>query len=348
MLQCFSAIAKSQVDAETGVIRRVAVLTEGEAKGHPVKIDATTLAQVKQQAETFTDGVRVKMNHGTGVESIAGVLRNFTIDQLPEKSMGDANGQLSCLRADLHLLKTGESYAKLIEMAQTIPGAFGLSISFNNTPEKIGETSFARCSELYSADLVDSPAANPSGLFSVPKVDSQPFSKTMLTELQAIWKLLGEKIMALVGKPEATELTAVKSDLTALSEKIATELTAALSAKTDLETKLNAANTNLSVATEQITSIKTSLTAAASALKLDLKADASPVDTVTALQSAVTTTLAKLSVPAGNIPAPKPGDKADKSAGGKTMSMTEFRALPAHQKSAFAKEVNAGAAKLVD
>jgi hypothetical protein len=304
MLQCFSAIAKGQVDTEAGIIRRVSVLTEGMAIGHAVLIDATTLSQVKTQAEIFPDGVRVKMNHGTGVESIAGVLRNFVIEAKQ-------------LFGDLHLLKTGDSYNKLIEMAQTIPGAFGLSICFQNTPEKIGEDLFSRCSKLFSVDLVDEPAANPSGLFSIPTVDSPQISKTMLTELQAVWKTLGEKITALVGKPEAAELTAVKTDLSALGEKITTELTAALSAKTALEAQLATATTNLSAATGQIASLQTTHTAAATALRSHLsalpghadykdggaKAGATLSELITAEQNATNTAIASTGVKADKLPA---------------------------------------------
>jgi hypothetical protein len=152
-LKCFSATAQCMVDADAGIVRSVSVLTEGPAKGHGIEIDATTLLQVKKHAEAFPNGVRVKMNHGSGVEAIAGVLKNFCI-----------KGRK--LFADLHLLKTGGLYSKLIEMAQTIPGAFGLSISFSNTPETVGGKLCARCMELFSADLVDQPAANPSGLFT--------------------------------------------------------------------------------------------------------------------------------------------------------------------------------------
>jgi len=156
MLKYFSAIAKSSVDSSSGIISRVSVLTEGTAKGHNVKIDATTLSQVKACAETSAGGVKVKVNHDTGFEAITGVLKNFTIEG-------------NQLFANLHLLKAGDYYAKLLEMAQTIPESFGLSVCFSNLPVTIGNDQFARCLELYSIDLVDQPAANPNGLFSIPQ-----------------------------------------------------------------------------------------------------------------------------------------------------------------------------------
>jgi hypothetical protein len=54
-----------------------------------------------------------------------------------------------------------------MEMAETMPGAFGLSIAFSGAPEGGDDaTRFARCTEIYSCDIVDIPAANPTGLFS--------------------------------------------------------------------------------------------------------------------------------------------------------------------------------------
>ena len=41
-----------------------------------------------------------------------------------------------------------------------------LSIAFKPEFEQIDGARFVRCSEIYSADIVDSPASNPAGLFS--------------------------------------------------------------------------------------------------------------------------------------------------------------------------------------
>jgi hypothetical protein len=57
-----------------------------------------------------------------------------------------------------------------MDLASEIPDAFGISISFSGESEQNGqEFDLARCSELYSADLVQHPASNPTGLFSVEK-----------------------------------------------------------------------------------------------------------------------------------------------------------------------------------
>jgi hypothetical protein len=114
--------------------------------------------QVKAAAETYMGGLKVKTDHYTGFNEIVGALKNFVID-------GDQ------LRADLYLLKNHEATARILEMAELMPDTFGLSISFSGEHQETDDTVFARCSEIYSADLVDTPAANPSGLFSA-KVDS--------------------------------------------------------------------------------------------------------------------------------------------------------------------------------
>jgi hypothetical protein len=54
-----------------------------------------------------------------------------------------------------------------MDLAKSIPESFGISISFSGESEKnLDGLDLARCSELYSADLVQNPASNPTGLFS--------------------------------------------------------------------------------------------------------------------------------------------------------------------------------------
>jgi hypothetical protein len=58
-----------------------------------------------------------------------------------------------------------------MDLAQEIPDSFGISISFSGQSEQNGtDLELARCQELYSADLVQHPAANPTGLFSADSV----------------------------------------------------------------------------------------------------------------------------------------------------------------------------------
>lgn len=240
----FASAAGSSVNADAGIITGVSVITVGPALGHGLMIDATTLQQVKSCAEQFTDGLRVKMDHCTGIDAMVGVLRSFRITG-------------NQLRADLHLIKSHADFPKLIEMAQTIPGAFGLSIVFSGTPSEVGQARFARCIEIYSCDIVDQPAANPSGLFSIPMENNTPAPET--TELASAPMPEAEVIVTVVASssvetPEQeiaeeeapvaetpmpeTDLSSLVSDVTALSSKV-TSLEVALAAKDSEITSLS-------------------------------------------------------------------------------------------------------------
>lgn len=221
-----------EIDTENAIIRSVSVITVGEARGHGMQVDDETLQQVKAAAETYAGGLKVKTDHFSGFNQIVGTLKNFVID-------GDQ------LRADLYLLKAHDATERILEMAQLMPDTFGLSISFSGSHEESGDTTFARCSEIYSADLVDAPAANPTGLFSA-KVDSgkkamdeKQFSEALAAalapineKLSAFEAFIGEattKFEALaiapMPKEDETEAPVVEdADKDNMSEKLAAEL----------------------------------------------------------------------------------------------------------------------------
>lgn len=146
---------------EDMTIEGVSVLTTGMAKGHKLQIDHTTLEQVMECANSFKSGVKVNENHGAGIGDIVGKLTNFRIDESGEK-----------LLADLTFLKSRKDRADYyLDLAREIPESFGISISFSGQSDDSGsEFELARCQELYSADLVQHPAANPTGLFSADSV----------------------------------------------------------------------------------------------------------------------------------------------------------------------------------
>lgn len=325
-----------KVDKEAGIISGVSVITCGvEALGHGIYTDTKTLSTVKSCAESAPAGVQVKMDHGSGFRDIVGVLKNFRVE-LAE----GAAAKTDCLRADLHLLKSHPAFNQICEMSQTMPASFGLSIAFRCSAEKIDDMDFVRCTELYSVDLVDAPAANPNGLFSKP-VDSNTFSKTMLNELKDIWTKLGDTINALTAKPQAAELDAVKASLVELGGKVSGELTqlaadlataqasiASLGAdKAALETK----NTELSAVAS---GLDAKLTEAVSALKITSQADATPADKITALQTFAALAAQSVGVPADKIPAGSTKLEA------KTLTVSEFNKLSHSERSAFFKGGN--------
>lgn len=149
------AASTGAIDAEAGVIRGVSLITKGPALGHGVMIDDKTLEQVKTAAEQYAGGLKVKLNHSSGAGDIIGYIDTLRIDG--EKLLGD-----------LHLLQNSPHRSYILEIADRIPDTFGLSIAFSGPSEKSSDklTTLQRCSEIYSVDLVDSPAANPSGFFA--------------------------------------------------------------------------------------------------------------------------------------------------------------------------------------
>ena len=152
----FATQFTGSVDKAAGIIRGVAVITEGVAKGHGEEIDAITLSQVAACARSFAGGLKVVDRHTKSSDSIfstTGTLRNFRVE----------DGKV---RADLHILATEPNRDKLLEMAELMPDTFGLSIAFSGPTETRDGRNFARCTEIYNAALVDVPAANPTGLFS--------------------------------------------------------------------------------------------------------------------------------------------------------------------------------------
>lgn len=126
----------------------------GEARGHDLVVDETTLAQIVECGRRARK-VQVKYDHKSGVTAIAGHLTNFRL--AGDKAV-----------ADFHLLKTHEETPKTLEKALTMPECFGLSAAFSGPEhgEKIGGKKYARCTELLAVDCVTNPAANPTGLFS--------------------------------------------------------------------------------------------------------------------------------------------------------------------------------------
>lgn len=187
------AVLEGTIDAQAATISGVSVITVGEAKGHGLIIDEQTLMEVKAAAETYSGGLKVKTDHYTGFNEIVGTLKNFVID-------GDQ------LRADLYLLKNHDATARILEMAELMPDTFGLSISFSGEHQEDGTVVLARCSEIYSADLVDAPAANPTGLFSA-KVDSE---KKVMDEKQ-----IAEAIAAALA-PIVADMDDMKAKLAAM------------------------------------------------------------------------------------------------------------------------------------
>ena len=148
------------------VIEGVSIISIGEAKGHGLYVDETTLMQVKECAESYKGGVKVNLDHGAGIKDIVGFVNNFRI--VGKQLLGDLN-----------LLETSPMRDYVMEISSKLPDTFGISIAFTGPIREVEGLAFASCTELYSADLVQTPAANATGLFSFTAKQVDNFSKQM-------------------------------------------------------------------------------------------------------------------------------------------------------------------------
>jgi hypothetical protein len=134
------------------MIPGVSICSIGQARGHGLEIDPTLLSQL--QSEIARRGrVPCKLNHRGGLETVIGWIENARLGA----------GKLI---GDLELCKSSPSYNFVRELVTKFSGSFGLSPAFTGAAEPLpdGNTA-ARCRELFSIDLVESPASNPTGLF---------------------------------------------------------------------------------------------------------------------------------------------------------------------------------------
>lgn len=138
---------EARLEEDSTIIPNVYILSQGEARGHDLFIDKTSIEKAYDLMSKAPNGVKVKMNHGSGLESVLGFARNPRIE-------GDK------LMADLHLLKSSPHYALVKEMANEAPDQFGVSLAFLNESETIGGKDYIRPQRIESADLVSSPASN--------------------------------------------------------------------------------------------------------------------------------------------------------------------------------------------
>ena len=138
---------EARLEEDSTVIPNVYILSQGEARGHDLFIDKTSIQKAYELMAKAPNGVKVKMNHGSGLDAVCGFARNPRIE-------GDK------LMADLHLLKSSPHYELVKEMANEAPDQFGVSLAFLNESETIKGKDYSRPQRIESADLVSSPASN--------------------------------------------------------------------------------------------------------------------------------------------------------------------------------------------
>lgn len=182
-----------RIDHEKGIIFGVAINTEGEAKGHGVHLEKSFVEDVAAHGNASAKGLKARFGHpnmsSSAVGTYVGRYKNFRTEETV--AGGENKEALSVCRADLHLSESskkapqGDLYSYVLEMAEKEPDMFGLSIVFSKkglyhydengrrkegrghkTFVELGKPGDPESGRLHACDVVDEPAANPSGLFS--------------------------------------------------------------------------------------------------------------------------------------------------------------------------------------
>jgi hypothetical protein len=199
----FNRLTPERVDAKEGIIRGVSVITGGvKAKGHPLQVDDLCVEQMLSACEAKGQ-IKVKNNHRSGISDVNGYLTDFRMIPCPTGKK---------LVADWHLLRSSPGFEHTIEVAERMPKTVGLSASFTSPKgQEKGQATksgpAARVSEVLSVDFVDSPAANPDGLFEIGKEEVDTSEKNMTTEemLAQLLKNQTELSAAVAGIQEFNE-----------------------------------------------------------------------------------------------------------------------------------------------
>lgn len=180
------------VDEEAGVLRNVALMTVGDAKGHGFSLDQTSIEQLVALAAQQPDGVKCRFKHpdvkestdadGNRVQRVADDTGSM-VGRIKGVRMEGAGGAQA--RGDVYL----GSYAEvvpalgnvreyLIRHAKEDPAGIGMSAFFSYELEPVTDdfgnvlALNARLYELEAIDFVSVPAANPNGLLGAKRDDA--------------------------------------------------------------------------------------------------------------------------------------------------------------------------------
>jgi hypothetical protein len=188
----------------------VSILTVGEAKGHDLLIDQTSLEQALAVAQTMKR-IKVTMGHGAQVDGILGYIDSFVIK-------GDR------LMGDLTLFSTTQ--AQFVQhLATVLPEGFGLSLTFSGVPAEVGGSRYARVSEIYDISVVSTPAANSAGLFSAfTAVDIQ---KLQMETAPIVEKIEAAPVVEVIATPEVAPVVAALAEAPAATPDAPVEVKAA-------------------------------------------------------------------------------------------------------------------------
>jgi len=164
---------EGRVDKKNGIIYGMSVITKGEARSHGMWADDNFLNDVVKQGNALNIGLKTRFGHpnasSTALGTFLGREKNF-------RRIGDK------VYSDLYFDKTayktpnGDLATYTMDLAESDPKSFGASITFDRDLELEKEVNrkepredglvITVLKQLSGCDTVDSPAANPAGLFS--------------------------------------------------------------------------------------------------------------------------------------------------------------------------------------
>jgi len=188
----------------------VSILTVGEAKGHNLLIDQTSLEQALAVAQTMKR-IKVTMGHGAQVDGILGYIDGFVIK-------GDR------LMGDLTLFSTTQAQF-VQQLAKELPEGFGLSLTFSGVPDEVGGNRYARVSEIYDISVVSAPAANPAGMFSA--FTAVDIKNLQMIETPVVEKIEAAPVVEIISTPEVAPVVAALAEVPAATPDAPVETKAA-------------------------------------------------------------------------------------------------------------------------
>jgi hypothetical protein len=199
----------------------VSILTVGEAKGHDLLIDQTSLEQALAVAQTMKR-IKVTMGHGAQVDGILGYLDGFVIK-------GDR------LMGDLTLFSTTQ--AQFVQhLAEVLPEGFGLSLTFSGVPDQVGGNRYARVSEILDVSVVSNPAANPAGMFSA--FTAVDIKKLQMETSPVVEKIEAAPVVEIIATPEVAPVVAALAEVPAATPDAPVETKAAEPTLVDIASML--------------------------------------------------------------------------------------------------------------
>jgi hypothetical protein len=189
------------VDFDNGIIKNVALITEGIALGKPFDIDKTTVEQIVALVNASADGIKCRFRHpnvktstdpeGNVIQEVAddtgtmvGRIKNGRIATVMQDGKPVAQGRGDVFLGDYASAVPGMGDVRgyLLNFANEDAAGIGLSAFFPYTVEPILDnwgailSNPARPVGLEALDFVGKPASNPRGLLSASAVlyDPQP------------------------------------------------------------------------------------------------------------------------------------------------------------------------------